>query len=73
MDDPRMKPFVVRTNCEYSIAVDAVDEADALAKADAIPLAKWQAAWSEPGAEPESEVCDECRSYGPRSTCDCRR
>ena len=72
MDDPRMKPFVVRTHCEYSIAVNAVDEADALAKADAIPIADWQAAWSDRDAEPESEVCDECRSYGPQSTCDCR-
>jgi hypothetical protein len=75
MDDPRMKRFVVRANCEYSIAVEAVDESEALQKADVIPLKEWDTAWSEREAEPESEseVCDECRSYGPGSNCDCRR
>ncbi len=65
------KSFIVRKNCEYSIAIEAVDEADALRQADAIPTLEWTAAWSEHEAELEGQVCDECRSYGPRSTCDC--
>ena len=72
MDVGRMKQFVVRMNCEYSIVVDAHDESEALVNAEAIPLEQWQAAWSASDAEPESHVCDECRSYGPHSTCDCR-
>lgn len=68
----RMKPSVVRMKGEYATAVDAHDESEALAKADAIPLEQGQAAWSPSDAEPESHVCDECRSYGPHSPCDCR-
>lgn len=68
-----MPSFVVRANCEYSIAIDAVDESEALAKAEAIPFEEWQAAWSESEAEQEPQVCDECRSVGPQSTCDCQR
>lgn len=68
-----MRTFVVRTNGEFSIAVRARDESEALLKAEAIPLPEWEAAWSEPEAEQESEVCDECRSLGPQSRCDCQR
>ncbi len=73
MDVSHKKRFLVRLNGEYSVIVEAKDESDALQQAEAIPLEEWQASWSEYEAEQESQVCDECRSFGPQSTCDCQR
>ena len=47
------KSFVVRTNGEYSISIEAADKEEALKRAEAIPVAEWDVAWSEYEAEEE--------------------
>lgn len=46
-----MKHYLVRTYCEYVIAVEAENEEDAKDKADAISYKKWQSAWADYEAE----------------------
>lgn len=43
--------YLVRTNCEYSIEVDAASEKDALRKTEAIDFNEWAQAWSPLEAE----------------------
>jgi hypothetical protein len=50
-----MPKYVVRTNCEYSIAVIVPEGAtgdDAIEKANKTDVADWDQAWAEPEAEP---------------------
>lgn len=55
-----MAKFVVRTNCEYSLEVEAASEDEALAKADAVDCAAWMQAWAPMEIdEDESEKPDE--------------
>lgn len=45
--------YLVRTNCEYSTAIEADSEAEAIAKANEIPPTEWPGtAWSSDEAEP---------------------
>lgn len=48
-----MPRFVVRTNCEYSIEVEADNADEAMAKADKIDVADWQQAWAPFEADEE--------------------
>jgi len=41
-----MPNFIVRTNCEYSIEVEADNENEAMSKADKIDVATWTQAWA---------------------------
>jgi|GEM_PF-6894567 len=50
---PKLKRFLVRTNCEYSIEVDAADADEATRKADTIDLSEWNESWAEFEAEEE--------------------
>lgn len=51
-----MPRYVVRTNCEYSIEIDAdISPDEALAQAAAIDLNLWTQAWAEFEVEEEED------------------
>lgn len=50
---PELKPFLVRKNCEYSVAVPATSMDDAVRRAEALADSEWSEAWSETTAEPD--------------------
>ena len=41
-----MERFLVRTNCEYSIEIEAATPDEAMEKAQAIDVAEWGQAWA---------------------------
>ncbi len=43
--------FIVRTNCEYSMAVDATSAEEALKKAEKVDVKEWGQAWAPMEAE----------------------
>lgn len=45
--------FIVRTNCEFSLLVEADNAEDAIKKASDVPIDKWDKAWSDSEAEEE--------------------
>ncbi len=47
-----MRTFIVRRNCEYSVAIEAVSDAEAIRMAPA-DLSDWDSAWSPTEAEEE--------------------
>lgn len=49
-----MAKFLVRSNCEYSILVDADTETEAIVTAYNIDLENWGQAWSETEVEEEN-------------------
>jgi hypothetical protein len=48
-----MPIYIVRKNCEYSVAVEADSPEEAMTKADAVNLWNWSASWSPMEAEPD--------------------
>lgn len=47
----KLKQFVVRTNCEYSVQVEAASADAAIAMVEHEDVAEWAQAWSEIEAE----------------------
>ena len=45
------KTFIVRTNCEYAIEIEAETEEDAMKEAEKIPVNEWGQAWAPYEAE----------------------
>ena len=48
-----MPKYVVRTNCEYSLEIEAASEEEALHQADKIDVEYWAQAWAPYEAELE--------------------
>lgn len=46
-----MPRFVVRTNCEFSLSVEADNDDAAIRQAQEIPQSDWDTAWAPIGAE----------------------
>lgn len=46
-----MPRFLVRTNCEYSIEIEAANADEAIEKAQAIDVEEWSQAWADVEAE----------------------
>ncbi|MEW6048084.1 MAG: hypothetical protein AB1609_16690 [Bacillota bacterium] len=42
-----MPQYLVRTNCEYSIVIEAASADEAMEKAQAIDVEEWSQAWAE--------------------------
>jgi len=65
-----MSKFLVRTNCEYSIEVEAEDEEAAVLAAGKIPVETWpHQAWAVGEAEaygPLDPECSVCRRRHPQ-------
>jgi hypothetical protein len=50
-----MPTWIVRTNCEYSLAIEAETAEEAMQQAEAVPYSEWGQAWAEYEAELEDE------------------
>lgn len=50
--------YLVRTNCEYSVVIDADNPEHALAKSEYIAMGEWEQAWA-PHTVAEEVVHDE--------------
>lgn len=48
-----MPRFTVRTNCEFSLSVDADNADAAIAQAQAVPFSEWDTAWAPIEADAE--------------------
>ncbi len=48
-----MQRFTVRTNCEYSIEIEAESEEEALAQAEKLDVDTWEQAWAPMEVEEE--------------------
>lgn len=48
-----MPRFTVRTNCEFSLSLEADNAATAIARAQEIPFSDWDTAWAPIEAEQE--------------------
>lgn len=46
-----MPQYLVRTNCEYSIEIEAASADEVMEKAQAIDVEEWGKAWAEVEAE----------------------
>ena len=50
-----MPKYLLRKNCEYTLLVDALDENQAIDRAEEFDLEDWDRAWSQVEAEEETE------------------
>jgi hypothetical protein len=48
-----MPCFIVRTNCEFSLSVDADNADAAIAQAQETPFSEWETAWAPIEADEE--------------------
>ena len=46
-----LRRFLIRTNCEYSLEVEARDADEAMSMADKIDVGEWNQAWASVEAE----------------------
>lgn len=46
-----MANWIVRTNCEYSIFIEAATAEEAMQEAEGIPVSEWDKAWASYEAE----------------------
>lgn len=56
MSDKKLRRFLIRRNCEYSIEVDAETEEEAINEANSNPLDEWTQAWSPTEVEDDGPI-----------------